>query len=89
MPAVVSCTQALGTPRYPSLKGIMAARTRQITTLSLADLGDDLLPAGGTWTSRVVGVEPPPARAAGRMVTAAPAVAAREIADFLADLRLI
>ena len=39
MPAVISCTQALGTPRYPSLKGIMAARSREIAIRSLADLG--------------------------------------------------
>jgi electron transfer flavoprotein beta subunit len=89
MPAVISCTQALGTPRYPTLKGIMAARSRQITTLSVADLGGDLLPAGGQWPSRVVAVQPPPSRAAGRTVTGAPADAAREIADFLADRRLI
>ncbi len=89
MPAVISCTQVLGTPRYPSLKGIMAARSRQITTLSLADLGGDLLPAGGQWPSRVLGVEPPPSRGGGRTVTAAPPDAAREIADFLAERRLI
>ena len=28
MPALISCTQALGEPRYPSLKGIMAARSK-------------------------------------------------------------
>ena len=39
MPAVISCTQALGAPRYPSLKGIMAARSREIAIRSLADLG--------------------------------------------------
>jgi electron transfer flavoprotein beta subunit len=89
MPAVISGTQALGTPRYPSLKGIMAARTRQITTLSVADLGGDLLPPDGQWPSRVLGVEKPPSRAAGRTITGAPGDAAREIADFLADRRLI
>ncbi len=47
MPAVISCTQALGAPRYPSLKGIMAARSREILTRSLADLGDGLAPADG------------------------------------------
>ena len=89
MPAVISCTQALGTPRYPSLKGIMAARSRQITTLTLADLGADLAPAGGAWPSRVLEVLPPPSRAAGRTVTGAPADQAREIADYLADRRII
>ena len=39
MPVVIVCTQALGEPRYPSLKGIMAARSKEIVTRSLADLG--------------------------------------------------
>jgi electron transfer flavoprotein beta subunit len=89
MPAVVSCTQALGAPRYPSLKGIMAARSREIAPRGLADLGGDLAPADGTWATRVVAAEPPPRRAAGRVITAPAADAAREIADFLADRRLI
>ena len=41
MPALISCTQALGEPRYPSLKGIMGARSKEIATRSLADLGLD------------------------------------------------
>ncbi len=89
MPAVVSCTQALGAPRYPSLKGIMAARSREIAVRSLADLGDGLAPAGGAWATRVVAAEKPPERAAGRVVKAPPADAAREVADFLAGRRLI
>jgi len=89
MPAVISCTQALGAPRYPSLKGIMAARSREIVTLGLADLGSDLAPADGSWSTRVESADPPPARAAGRVVTAPAADAAREIVDFLADRRII
>ena len=41
LPALVVATQALGEPRYPSLKGIMAARSKEIATRSLADLGLD------------------------------------------------
>ena len=82
-------TQALGEPRYPSLKGIMAARSREIASRSLADLGEGLAPADGVWATRVVAAEPPPSRAAGRTITGAPADAAREIADFLADRRII
>jgi electron transfer flavoprotein beta subunit len=89
MPAVVSGTQALGAPRYPSLKGIMAARSREIAPRSLADLGDGLAPAAGAWATRVLAADRPPARATGRVVTAPPAEAAREVADFLADRRLI
>ena len=47
MPAVIGCTQALGEPRYPSLKGIMAARSKEIVTRSLADLGLDGASVGG------------------------------------------
>jgi electron transfer flavoprotein beta subunit len=90
MPAVVSCTQALGAPRYPSLKGIMAARSREIAQRSLADLGDDsLAPSDGRWATAVVAAEKPRARAAGRTVSGPAADAAREIADFLADRRII
>jgi electron transfer flavoprotein beta subunit len=88
MPAVVSCTQALGAPRYPSLRGIMAARSREIATRTAADLGVEV-PPDGTWATRVVDAEKPPARAAGRVVTGPPADAAGEIAELLADRRLI
>ena len=89
MPAVLSCTQALGEPRYPSLKGIMAARSREIVVRSLADLPEGLAPANGSWATNVLSAVPPETRAVGRTVTAGPADAAREIADFLADRRLI
>ena len=88
MPAVISCTQALGAPRYPSLKGIMAARSREIAQRTVADLGDTAIP-GSTWSTRVTAAEAPPARAAGRVVRGTPDEAAREVVDFLAARRLI
>jgi electron transfer flavoprotein beta subunit len=88
MPAVVSCTQALGAPRYPSLKGIMAARSREVVQKSLGDLGVDVAP-DGSWATRVVEAEKPPARAAGRVVSGPAADTAREIADLLAGRRII
>ena len=89
MPAVISCTQALGAPRYPSLKGIMAARSREIAQRSVADLGDVDVPAAGAWSTRVTAAEAPPARATGRVVRGTPDESATEIADFLAARRLI
>jgi electron transfer flavoprotein beta subunit len=89
MPAVVSCTQALGAPRYPSLKGIMAARSREIAVLGLADLEDGVAPVDGTWATRVLAAEPPPERAAGRVVTGPATDAARAIADLLVERRII
>jgi electron transfer flavoprotein beta subunit len=88
MPAVIACTQALGAPRYPSLKGIMAARSREIASRSLADVGGDTAPSDG-WATKVLEADPPPARAAGRVIRQPAADAAKEVADFLADRRII
>ncbi len=89
MPAVVSCTQALGAPRYPSLKGIMAARSREILTKGAGDLDGVAVPEGGRWTSEVVSAAPPAARAVGRVLELPAAEAAKEIADLLASRRII
>jgi electron transfer flavoprotein beta subunit len=40
-PALISVTAAIAEPRYASLKGIMAARSKEIKQVSLADLGVD------------------------------------------------
>ena len=40
-PALVSVTAAIAEPRYASLKGIMAARSKEIKQVSLGDLGVD------------------------------------------------
>ena len=90
MPALISGTQALGEPRYPSLKGIMAARSKEITTLTLADLGIDPGTVGlsGALT-KVVDSRPPAARGATKVVRDAPDEAARQIVELLAERRLI
>nr|WP_246280884.1 electron transfer flavoprotein subunit beta/FixA family protein [Cellulomonas humilata] len=41
LPALVSVTDQANEPRYPNFKGIMAARKKPITTLTLADLEVD------------------------------------------------
>jgi len=38
-PAVVSVVEKINEPRYPSFKGIMAAKKKPLTTLSIADAG--------------------------------------------------
>jgi electron transfer flavoprotein beta subunit len=90
MPAVIACTQALGEPRYPSLKGIMAARSKEITTRSLADLSLDAAGVGGAVaTTALVGSEAPPARAATEVVRGSAQEGATRIVEFLATRRLI
>jgi len=90
MPALISGTQALGEPRYPSLKGIMGARSKEVRTVSLADLGLGGESVGGAVaTTRVIGSRAPESRAATRVVRDNPDEAARQIVDFLAERRLI
>jgi electron transfer flavoprotein beta subunit len=90
LPALVVGTQLLGEPRYPSLKGIMGARAKEIAIRTLADLGLDATAVGGAAaTTVVVSQRPPVARAATRVVREAPDVAAREIVELLVERRAI
>ncbi len=90
LPALIVATQALGEPRYPSLKGIMAARTKEIASWTLADLGIDPATVGpAAATNRVVEALTPPSRGAARLVREPAPAAAAEIVAFLAERRII
>ena len=69
-PAIVSVWDTINDPRYPSFKGIMAAKKKPVQTLSLADLGvsaDEVGTAGAT--SAVVEFARRPVRSAGTKIT--------------------
>jgi electron transfer flavoprotein beta subunit len=90
MPALIVGTQLLGEPRYPSLKGIMAARSKEVATKSLADLGlDGGAVGGGVARTKVTGKEKPPARGATQVVRGSAEEGAKAIVDLLASRRLI
>jgi electron transfer flavoprotein beta subunit len=79
----VSVTDQTGEARYPAFKAIMMAKKKPVTTYSLADLGIDPARVGlAAAATRVVGVEPAPARAAGIQVTD-DGTGAVQLADFL------
>jgi electron transfer flavoprotein beta subunit len=68
-PAVVSVWDAINEPRYPSFKGIMAAKKKPVQSLSLGDLGisaDEVGFAGAT--SQVLEFTKRPARTGGAKV---------------------
>jgi electron transfer flavoprotein beta subunit len=69
LPAVVSVVEKINEPRYPSFKGIMAAKKKPVQTLSLADigLGSDAAGLGGSATAIADFAARPP-RAAGVIV---------------------
>jgi electron transfer flavoprotein beta subunit len=90
MPAMVVCTQVLGEPRYPSLKGIMSARSKEIASRTLADLGLASDAVGGAVAStELLESRRPPARASTRVVRGPAADGAREIVAFLESRRLL
>jgi electron transfer flavoprotein beta subunit len=64
LPAVVAVSDAINEPRYPSLKGIMGAKSKPQETIGLAELGVEAERMGeaGAKTT-VLELAPPPARA--------------------------
>ena len=70
LPALVSVVEKINEPRYPSFKGIMAAKKKPVETLTLADLGVEPASVGlaGAWSSVQEFAARPP-RAAGTVVT--------------------
>jgi electron transfer flavoprotein beta subunit len=83
-PAVIAVSDAINEPRYPSLKGIMGAKSKPQERVSLADLGAD--PA--TARTEVYALNDPPARGESRKVDD-DGNAAQAIVDFLAEKRLV
>jgi electron transfer flavoprotein beta subunit len=69
LPALVSVGEKINEPRYPSFKGIMAAKKKPVQTLTIADLGIDAGEVGlaNAW-SAVVESSPKPPRTAGEKV---------------------
>ncbi len=69
LPAIVSVTEKINEPRFPSFKGIMAAKKKEVQTFSLADLGVDPSTVGvGNAGSAVTAVTPKPPRTAGEKI---------------------
>ena len=89
LPAVVAVSDAINEPRYPSLKGIMGAKSKPQDTVTLAELGIEP-ERGGEQGSRteVLALNEPPARGDSRKIED-DGNAAQAIVDFLAEKRLI
>jgi len=90
LPAVVSVVEKINEPRYPSFKGIMAAKKKPVETLSLADLGIEPgdVGLGGAW-SAVESFEAAPPRQAGTVVKDEGGDGADKLLDFLASKKFV
>ncbi|WP_329617740.1 electron transfer flavoprotein subunit beta/FixA family protein [Streptomyces brevispora] len=89
LPAVVSVTDQSGEARYPSFKGIMAAKKKPVVSLDLGDLGLDAgeVGLGGAWTVVDSAVQRP-ARTAGTIVKDE-GEGGKRLAEFLAGQKFI
>jgi len=69
LPAVISVVEKINEPRYPSFKGIMAAKKKPVEVLSIADAGIDPAQVGlGAAATEVVSFSKRPPREAGTIV---------------------
>ena len=90
LPLVASVTDQTGEARYPSFKGIMAAKKKPIDTWSLSDLGVDAGLVGLDAASTTVeNTEERPPRTAGEIVTDEDGSGAKALVDFLASKKFI
>ena len=89
LPVLVAVSSGINEPRYPQLKGIMAAKKKEIKVYTAADLG---LPADQVGEKgareKVLTVARPPKRQAGKVVIDE-GEGGKEIADFLAEIKVI
>jgi electron transfer flavoprotein beta subunit len=70
LPAVVSVVEKINEPRYPSFKGIMAAKKKPVQTMSVADIGIDASQVGlANAACEVLSFAKRPPRQAGTIVT--------------------
>lgn len=89
LPAVVSVVEKINEPRYPSFKGIMAAKKKPIQTLGIADVGisADRVGLANAW-SEVVDFAAAPPRAVGTVVKDE-GDGGVKIAEFLASKKFV
>ena len=89
LPAVVSVMEKINEPRYPSFKGIMAAKKKPVQTLSLADAGIDAAEVGlASSATAVADFAARPPRQAG-VVVKDEGDGGAKVAGFLAERKFI
>ena len=89
LPCVVSVGEKINEPRFPSFKGIMAAKKKPVESLTLADAGVEAAQVGkDNAASSVTSASPKPPRAAGEKVTDE-GEGGNDVAKYLVSQKLI
>ena len=90
LPALVSVTKSANEPRYPSLKGIMGAKKKEIKQLAASDLGLTVAVGTDGAKAKLINVASAPVRGKGRVETASDgADGARIIVEFLKERKFL
>jgi len=84
LPAVVSVTAGVVEPRYPSFKGIMAAKSKPVETVTASALGIESV----SWAQQISSVEDAPEREAGEVIED-DGETFNKIVEFLDNLKVI
>src|SRR3954449_12148558 len=89
LPAIVSVTAGVVEPRYPSFKGIMAAKNKPVDKVTAADLGLDASQVGWSGARQeITNVEQAPARQAGEKFED-DGSGAEKVVAFLENLKVV
>jgi electron transfer flavoprotein beta subunit len=81
LPAVISAQKGLNEPRYETLKGIMAAKRKEIPVVAIEELGFE--PGELVTQLELTKMESPPSREAGKIIESEPGEAAKKLVEFL------
>jgi electron transfer flavoprotein beta subunit len=84
LPAVLSVSDAINEPRYPSLKAIMGAKKKPQERLTAADLG-----LAAEVRTEVLELSPPPAKEGGRRIEDEGGNSAEAIVEFLVERKVL
>ncbi len=86
LPALFTCQKGLNEPRYASLPGIMKAKQKPLTTLTIADLGLTADQVGREGAKlRLVRMDLPAVNTSGRIAQGTPDEAVRELIQFMRE----
>ncbi len=89
LPAIVSVNEKINEPRFPSFKGIMAAKKKEVTTLTLAEIGVEADEVGvANAGSTVLSSTPKPPKTAGEKI-ADEGEGGNKIAEYLVAQKII
>jgi electron transfer flavoprotein beta subunit len=91
LPAVVSVVEAINEPRYPSFKGIMAAKSKPLDVKSAADVGIDASQVGQANAAAVLTeFEQRPPKEAGTIVEDdGSGATAAQLADWMQEKKFV